>query len=104
MDSHETWAAAVGGGGKHRRCPPLKNHENKGFATYSSLWGAFSLLFFTYRGSFSTCGGFFDTLFTLWEAFLRCGGLFSVWEAFFGLPPTLRKFLRVPMCHAMTSI
>ena len=42
MDSHETWAPAVVGRGNRRRCP-LKNYENKRFATYSSLWGAFSL-------------------------------------------------------------
>ena len=75
--------AAVGEGGKRRRCPPLKNHENKGFATYSSLWGAFSpceglsATFFTYGGSFSPCGVFFCYFFHL------MGSLFAMWGPFF---------------------
>ena len=96
MDSHETWAAAVGGGGKHRRCTPLKNHENKGFATYSSLWGAFSLLFFTYGGSFSTCGGFFDTLFTLWEAFCDVGAFFPCGRPFLACSTPYENFYEYP--------
>ena len=45
--------------------PPLKKYKNKRFATYSSLWGAFSLCegisatFFTYGNPFSSCGGLF---------------------------------------------
>ena len=64
MDSHETWAPALGGGGNRRRSP-LKKYKNKRFATYSSLWGAFSLCegisatFFTYGNPFSSCGGLF---------------------------------------------
>ena len=44
--------------------PPLKNHENKGFSTYSSLWGAFSL-----------CEGLSAT-FSLMEARFRYVGAF----------------------------
>ena len=36
----------------------LKNNENKRFATYSSLWGAFS-----------PCEGLSATLFYLWRPF-----------------------------------
>ena len=92
MDNHETWAPAVGGGGKRRRCPPpLKNHENKGFATYSSLWGAFSL-----------CEGISAT-FSLMEARFRyvgaflllfhlIGGLFAMWGLFLACPPPYENF------------
>ena len=90
--------------------PPLKNHENKGFATYSSLWGAFSpceclsaTFSFTYGGSFRHVGDFL-LLFSPMGGLFAMWGPFSVWEAFLGLPPTLQKFLRVPMGHAMTSI
>ena len=85
MDSHETWAPEVGGGRKRRRCPlPLKIHENKRFAIYSSLVGFFlpceglsSTIFFFYLWRlFSPCWGIFATFFTLWEAFLAMWGLF----------------------------
>ena len=82
---------------------PLKNYENKRFATYSFLWGGFFAMrghfcyFFTYGNPFSSCVGFFATFFTLWEAFfamwaflLFCSpyrGIFSMWGAFLGLPP-----------------
>ena len=55
---------------------PLKNYENKGFAIYSSLWGAFSPCEGLSATFFRHVGAFFATFFTLWEAFLRCGGLF----------------------------
>ena len=76
MDSHETWAPAVGGGGKRRRCPPpLKNQENKGFATYSSLWGALS-----------PCEGISATFFHLWRLFFDMWGLFLLLFSPYGRP------------------
>ena len=72
--------------------PPLKNHENKIFAIYSSLWGAFSLCegLFRYLGRFCyffqvqpelIMGGLFHDVgafFTMWGPFSRCGGLFAI--------------------------
>ena len=42
MDSHETWAPAVGGGGKRRRCPGAcpEGHQSK-FEASSPIFGYF---------------------------------------------------------------
>ena len=105
MNSYGIWAPAVGGGGKRRRCPPpLKNHENKIFATYSSLWGAFSpceglsATFLLMDALFRHAGAFIATFFTLWKTFfamwglfcyffLLIGGLFSYVGTFLACPP-----------------
>ena len=90
---------------------PLKNYENKRFATYSSLWGAFSLCegisatFLLMETPFRHVEAFF----AMWAFLLFCSpyrGIFFHVGGLFGLAPspTLRKFLRVPMGHAMTSI
>ena len=64
---------------------PLKNHENKRFATYSSLWGAFSpceglsATFFIYGNPFSSGGrGFFCYFFHLMGGLFRNVGLFAI--------------------------
>ena len=84
-------------GGKCRRCPPMKNHENKRFATYSSLWGAFSsceglsATFLLMETHFRHVGAFL-LLFSpygMWAFLLFCSpykGFFSLWGAFLGLP------------------
>ena len=71
---------------------PLKNYENKRFATYSSLWGAFSLCegisatFLLMETPFRHVEAFF----AMWAFLLLCSpyrGIFSMWGAFLGLPP-----------------
>ena len=71
---------------------PLKKYKNKRFATYSSLWGAFSLCegisatFLLMETPFRHVEAFF----AMWAFLLFCSpyrGIFSMWGAFLGLPP-----------------
>ena len=76
MDSHETWGGEEENVGA---APPLKNHENKIFAIYSSLWGAFSPC----EGLFRYLGAFLllfsgSARVNYGRPFSRCGGLFAI--------------------------
>ena len=49
--------------------PPLKNHESKKIATYSSLWGAFS-----------SCEGLSATILLMEALFRHVGALFAIFS------------------------
>ena len=89
------------GGGKSRRLPlpgkKIVHSMGSLFTTFFSLWGPFYYFFSLWGALFSMCGAFL--LF-----FSLCGGLFwSLWGAFFGITPLLRKFLRAPMSKQYTT-
>ena len=82
---------------------PLKNYENKRFATYSSLWGAFSLCegisatFLLMETPFRHVGAFLLLFSPYGRPFSRCGpfcyfvllieGFFPCGEPFWACPP-----------------
>ena len=92
MDSHETWAPAVGEEA-NVGAPPLKI---KDLQFIHPIWGAFSpceglsATFLLMEAIFRHVGAFF-AIFSrygdLFAIFPLIGGLFSMWGAFFGLPP-----------------
>ena len=62
MDSHKTWAPAVGEGVRADASPPpVKTHEKWGKfflgTTYSSLWGGLFRYVRTFLLLLSPCGG-----------------------------------------------
>ena len=101
MDSHETWASVVEGGGKSRRSPPppAKNHENKLIHPYRGPFRhvrAFLLLFSPYGGPFFAIWGLLCYVFHHVGAFLLPFSpyrrpFFSMWGVFFGLAPLTTK-------------
>ena len=75
MDSHETWAPAVGGGGKRRRCPPpLKIMKIKDLQ-----------LIHPYMDFFSPCEGLSATC-LLMEAIFHHVGAFLLLFSPYGRP------------------
>ena len=98
MDSHETWAPAVGRGGKRRRCqPPRKIMKDLQlihpygvlfrhvraflllFLLMEALFrdvGAFSLLYLPYGRPFSRCGTFCYFVLLIEGLFFYAGYLF----------------------------
>ena len=82
--------ARRGGGARVGRPPPIEKKRSSltilgAFLLLFLHMGPFLLLFFSFLGAFSPCGGLFATFYFMVGAF------------FGACPPPLRKFLRAPM-------
>ena len=84
MDSHETWAPALGEAMEATvGAAPLKNYENKKIAIYSFLWVffcyvmAFLLLFYLWKPLF-VMWGFFCYFFHLMGGLFCDVGIFAI--------------------------